>query len=608
MTPYERFINKKYIMLFNAFLKKACEPLFYEKYKKKINLKLYGIAITPKSSVNKYIPKEELLNSQATVSFFIDTEPNNIRTNFIEDLILLKGENILQLQDGQYIEYDPDKFNIRINFNKTPLFKLDYTTDNRLNEEIEPSERAIKNICDAKKFCKAQGKITFGQLKEIVTNAKAKRLYQHIGEGGYKATLRLLPWFFPQLSIVGFTGSLLRAFNKVFRPGIEETTGYKTWWGKTIMKIFNLVEGELGIDDPLSKIFFISDGLMTMLDDKLKVKFARYIAEIASEKSDDEEVPEFFVENELRHWLNEKFLLDPPLPEKKVNTNDVLPFDEIKENGKKTRLFKESLNSDELKWHFDELDRNVKIIKSNGWKFQMDNEIPKQLKEGETIFIPKGMYHRVIKGDGDLVVEIEEIKNDIILERNKSELRNIIRTIVRDVVKVFKENEDGTFYLPEELDDDNMFYEFTDLPIPIGFELEIEQDRKIDDFILNADYWRDEDTISIKIKYNPTNKQKLIYDIVGELNELVGHELRHVYQKLNSLYDLDQPEETDSFKYYTQPEEIDAQIFGFKRMSKMTKKPFITVMKNWFEKNKDIHNLTDDETKKVMEIIIKEKK
>jgi hypothetical protein len=192
-------------------------------------------------------------------------------------------------------------------------------TKEDLKEEIGPSDTAIKNICDAKKFCSAQGKITFGQLRELVESAKTKRLLLHIGEGGYKALLRLLPWFIPQLAIAGFTGSLIRAFNKVFKPALEETTNYKTWWGKSIMKIFNLVEGELGINDPLSKIFFISDGLLTMLDDKEKVKFARYIAEIASEKPDDEEVPEFFVENELRHWLNEKFLLDPPLQTKNID-------------------------------------------------------------------------------------------------------------------------------------------------------------------------------------------------------------------------------------------------------------------------------------------------
>lgn len=182
--------------------------------------------------------------------------------------------------------------------------------------EIKPSESAVKNICDAEKFCNAQGKITFGQLRALVESGTKKRLLKHIGEGGYKATLRLMPWFLPQLSIAGFTGSIIRAVNKIFRPTLEETTNYKTWWGKVIMRSFDLAEGEMGLTDPLTRIFFISDGLLTLMDDKFKVKFARYIAELASEMPDDQEVPEFFVENELRHWLNEKFLLDPPLQPK----------------------------------------------------------------------------------------------------------------------------------------------------------------------------------------------------------------------------------------------------------------------------------------------------
>ena len=180
--------------------------------------------------------------------------------------------------------------------------------------DIEPSKTAIKNICDSEKFCNSQGKITFGQLKSLVENATSKRLTLHVGEGGFKAILRILPWFLPQLALAGFVGSTIRAIDKILRPTITETTNYKTWWGRAVMKSFNLVEGELGIDDPLSKIFFISDGLMTMMNDKYKLKFANYISELASEKPDNEEVPDYFVENELRKWVNEKFLLNPPLP------------------------------------------------------------------------------------------------------------------------------------------------------------------------------------------------------------------------------------------------------------------------------------------------------
>ena len=190
---------------------------------------------------------------------------------------------------------------------------------NRLNEDVTPSHTAVKNICDSEKFCSAQGKITFGQLKALVDSATNKRLYKHIGEGGFKATLRLLPWFIPQLAIAGFVTSSIRAVNKILKPALTETESYKTWWGKAVLKAFDLSEGELNLTDPLSKVFFISDGLMTMLDDRYKIKFAKHISDIASSMSDDQEVPELFVENELRNWINDKFLLDPPLKPKTLD-------------------------------------------------------------------------------------------------------------------------------------------------------------------------------------------------------------------------------------------------------------------------------------------------
>ena len=193
---------------------------------------------------------------------------------------------------------------------------------NKLNEDVVPSKTAVRNICDSEKFCNAQGKITFGQLRAIVDSATNKRLYKHIGEGGFKATLRLLPWFLPQLAVAGFITSTVIAINKILKPALTETETYKTWWGKAVLKAFDLTEGELHLNDPLYEIFFISDGLMTMLDDKYKVKFARHIADLASSMPDDQEVPEFFVENELRNWINEKFLLNPPLPPKEKPSED----------------------------------------------------------------------------------------------------------------------------------------------------------------------------------------------------------------------------------------------------------------------------------------------
>ena len=215
--------------------------------------------------------------------------------------------------------------------------------------EVEPSKTAIKNICDSKKFCSAQGKITFGQLKELVKAASKNRLLKHVGEGGFKATIRLIPFFLPQLMIPGIVAGTARAINKILKPGLTETENYKTFWGKSILRAFKIAEGDINLEDPLSKIFFISDGLMTMMDEKYKLKFARYIADVADSKPDDEEVPEYFVENELREWINDKFLLNPPLPPK-ISKEDSLPNTDdeetiTEEKNPKEELFQDLINN-----------------------------------------------------------------------------------------------------------------------------------------------------------------------------------------------------------------------------------------------------------------------
>ena len=43
------------------------------------------------------------------------------------------------------------------------------------------------------------------------------------------------------------------------------------------------------------------------------------------------------------------------------------------------------------------------------WQIQFDNELPRQIKKGETVHVPPMVYHKVIKGTGDLIVKIKEI-------------------------------------------------------------------------------------------------------------------------------------------------------------------------------------------------------
>lgn len=84
------------------------------------------------------------------------------------------------------------------------------------------------------------------------------------------------------------------------------------------------------------------------------------------------------------------------------------PFEQIEKDGKLIRTFDIEVDSDELKWHQDLKDRKVTIIESGGWLFQMEDGLPDILLNGQQISIPKFVWHRVIKGSGNLIVEIEE--------------------------------------------------------------------------------------------------------------------------------------------------------------------------------------------------------
>ena len=82
------------------------------------------------------------------------------------------------------------------------------------------------------------------------------------------------------------------------------------------------------------------------------------------------------------------------------------PYTQVKSNDIIERIFTPDIEEEELVWHRDEKDREVRVIGDTDWMFQFDNEIPQLLKN--VIFIPRNTYHRVIKGTGELNIVIQE--------------------------------------------------------------------------------------------------------------------------------------------------------------------------------------------------------
>lgn len=183
----------------------------------------------------------------------------------------------------------------------------------------------------------------------------------------------------------------------------------------------------------------------------------------------------------------------------------------------------------------------------------------------------------------------------------KSEKRNVVRQVVFDIIKVFKEEGDGEYNLPSDLNGED-YYEFPNMTTSFDVELRIQETDEIEGFEVEGGQYEDDDVIEIEIIYNPNSFPKMYYDLVGELNEVVRHELQHIIQVERG--DENVPDESSSRNYYMAPHELDAQVAGFKRYSKLRRQPFEKTVRDWFEKNKIKRGLDDNDVEEIINALL----
>jgi hypothetical protein len=195
----------------------------------------------------------------------------------------------------------------------------------------------------------------------------------------------------------------------------------------------------------------------------------------------------------------------------------------------------------------------------------------------------------------------EQINESLMLENSYD---GMTRKIVKDIVNVFKTKKEGVFNLPEDLSElsDFMTYDFGSKLNSFSVSLELIKNNDVKDFIVDGDYYRDEETINVEIIYNPNMGNKLLFKLIGELNEVVRHELEHIKQYISG-YKFPKYNPKTFYGYYNRPYEIEAQIAGFKRRAKIEKKDIKDVAKEWFDSNKERHNLSSSQIKKLIDKI-----
>lgn len=75
------------------------------------------------------------------------------------------------------------------------------------------------------------------------------------------------------------------------------------------------------------------------------------------------------------------------------------------------RLFSPLVDDDDLIWHWDTEDRDITVLQGGNWLYEEKGKEPIKLVVGYRHLIPKGVWHRIIKGDDDLIIRLTKIQN-----------------------------------------------------------------------------------------------------------------------------------------------------------------------------------------------------
>ncbi len=278
----------------------------------------------------------------------------------------------------------------------------------------------------------------------------------------------------------------------------------------------------------------------------------------------------------------------------------------------------------------DEYDKIVKIISHQlfleygdeviDW---VDREMKKRLMRKNV----RSSYEIPEQMSPELAQDLEAFHNIKINEMiNESKgISEPIRYVVRDITDIIKSETPGEYYLPEDTTETNEIeydfkkdfqkfgisrsYNIPSFSIELLYKISDEKDMDVP-YMINGALMSDGDTISILIIINPEEYPSLMYNLVADINDIVAHEIEHIFQQNNmrpegEIYDdgEDKIQPKDK-EYYKQPHELPAQLKGFERVSKLRKQPIEKVIKDWFSRSKYAHQLSDEDSSEVISYLV----
>lgn len=198
---------------------------------------------------------------------------------------------------------------------KAELKRLGITDEGEINRYLYNAHRG--NLAN---YLKKEGKeIKFGMLLALFKDAQVAKKKTDLKVGVVKAVHRILPMalapFFPIAAILGMILGSTRAFNKILAPILQDSSDtYDGFLKQIIDGSMKVAEGEIPVKDRFTRAFVVSDRLVAAIRPEVLKNFSDDLSKRMSLEDPDKIVPDNYIENELKSFLNKNFDVNPPIP------------------------------------------------------------------------------------------------------------------------------------------------------------------------------------------------------------------------------------------------------------------------------------------------------
>jgi len=198
------------------------------------------------------------------------------------------------------------------------------SVEDEINARVEQDDNERHNreyyIKNGKlsQYIESKGEVfTFGMLRAIFEDSLYDKKKRDLTKGGYKFLHRAIPYvnatlmLNPMIWLIGMVFGSLRAFNKIISEILKNPgNNYPDFLKKIIVRTMQVAEGDIKPligEDKFFDLFVVSDDITNIVRKDVLLKFATELCEKMANEPDDKRVPDHYIDNELKWYLNEKF-------------------------------------------------------------------------------------------------------------------------------------------------------------------------------------------------------------------------------------------------------------------------------------------------------------